>query len=114
LGIFQIGFHIYAKASLDSDPPIYTFQVAGMTDTCHHITQSFIDWDGVSPYFYLRWPQTTILKISASQVARNTWIPGPATFSFSQRPIRYKWVLSNWWYHRSDAWEEWPEIEILV
>jgi hypothetical protein len=42
LGIFQIGFLIYAKASLDSDPPIYTFQVAGMTDTCHHITQSFI------------------------------------------------------------------------
>jgi hypothetical protein len=36
LGIFQIGFNIYAKASLDCDPPIYTFQVAEMTGAHHH------------------------------------------------------------------------------
>jgi hypothetical protein len=36
LAIFETESHVYARASLDSDPSICTFHLAGMTGVCHH------------------------------------------------------------------------------
>jgi hypothetical protein len=37
LGIFRIEYSsFYAQTSLECDSPIYTSQVAGISDECHH------------------------------------------------------------------------------
>jgi hypothetical protein len=45
--------HFYAWVSLDLDPPIHTFCIAGMTGVYHH-AQLFIGWDGVLKTFLPR------------------------------------------------------------
>jgi hypothetical protein len=41
---FPLGSLIYAQASLDHDPPIYTSCVTGITDMYHH-----------TQFYWLRW-----------------------------------------------------------
>jgi hypothetical protein len=53
LVIFQIGPPIYAQASLDFNPPVYTFLIATMTSSCHHA--QLIGWNGASPTCCLGW-----------------------------------------------------------
>jgi hypothetical protein len=54
---FLLGSHVYARASLHWDPPIYTSCIAGMTGTHHH-TQFYIGSD-------------VILQISLSRLSPN-------------------------------------------
>jgi hypothetical protein len=70
LVIFLIGSHMY-PTGLDHNPPIYASHVAGMTGMYHH-TQLFIGWDRVLEAFCLGWPQSLILSISISLLARIT------------------------------------------
>jgi hypothetical protein len=89
LVIVQTGSHASAQFDLDHDSPIYAFQVAGMTSTCHH-TQLFIGWYEVSLTFCLGWPQTMILIISTSQVARITCVSLHA-----QPTCSFPWFIQN-------------------
>jgi hypothetical protein len=56
----------------------YTTRVAGMTGLDHHSQFFLVEMGagvlGASLNFCLRWPWTTILRISASQVARITGV----------------------------------------
>jgi hypothetical protein len=62
LGYFWDRISLYAQAELDCDYLMYASSVVIMT--------SFMDWDRVLWTFCPSWPQTAILPISASPVAR--------------------------------------------
>jgi hypothetical protein len=57
--------HFFALAGLDQDPPTYASHI-GMTATM----PSFLCWNKVLLTFCPGWPQTAILLISTSHVAR--------------------------------------------
>jgi hypothetical protein len=65
LAIFQIGFHIFARARLNWDPPIYTFNIVGMTGV-HHAHLYWLQWSLTN--FSMGCSQTVILSISASHI----------------------------------------------
>jgi hypothetical protein len=51
----------------DHDNPTYASHIVWKTFMYHHA--QLVGWDGFSLMFYLNCPQTTVLLISASQVA---------------------------------------------
>jgi hypothetical protein len=55
---------LFAEAGMAWHPHIYASHIAGVTDV------STLGWDGFLLIICLGWPGTTILSISASQVAR--------------------------------------------
>jgi hypothetical protein len=69
LVIFGIGSHVYWPRSQFS----YLCFPPKWAGVCHY-TQLFISWDGVSRTLWTGWPQTSILLISVSWVARTTGI----------------------------------------
>jgi hypothetical protein len=68
LVIFGIGSPVYAQMGLDHDPPIYASGVVVMTGTCHHIQLLLVEMEYLN--ILLGWPQTMILLITASRVAK--------------------------------------------
>jgi hypothetical protein len=67
--LFWTGSRVYVHVSLDWDPPVYAFHIAGMT-SAYHCAQLFIGWDRVLQTFCPGWLWTSILPISASQITR--------------------------------------------
>jgi hypothetical protein len=63
---FLLGSCTYAWAILDNNPTIYTSLVAEITAVCHHTQAYWLRW-GLAIFSQ---PWTTILSISASQLAR--------------------------------------------
>jgi hypothetical protein len=81
LVIFQMGPHFYAQAWLDHSHPIYASGIAGiflLYLVCQACAITFSFFLLKKLFFFLLqtscpgWPQTVILPISASQVARVT------------------------------------------
>jgi hypothetical protein len=60
---------LYVSVSLDQDPSIYASLVTGMTGA-RHCAQLLLIKMGFSELFVQGWPYTTLLPISAFQVAR--------------------------------------------
>jgi hypothetical protein len=68
LAYFQRESCIFIQAGLNCHPPVHASHIAGMTGVCHHKQLLLVEM-GVSQVFCPGQPQTTILLISAPEVA---------------------------------------------
>jgi hypothetical protein len=87
----------FSQANLNRHPTIYA-SFSSWDDRCIP-SRPIIGWDGVSWTFCWGWPGTTILPISASQVARIT----------SVSPYTWAWKLLLEW---SFSWV--PKAQVLL
>jgi hypothetical protein len=67
LAIFQIGSHVHAQVDQDYDP-VYTSHIAAWQCALPCPTFDWLKWSLAD--FCLRWPQTSVLPVSASWVDR--------------------------------------------